>query len=117
MRIATPVNSADPIVVTDPAGETRTLRQRETEYTPLQPGRYTVSIGEQTYTLSAMSIAPSESDLRSAETLVVEPTQVEGVESAITTRNIAWLLAILAATALLAHGLLVSGIYRRGGSV
>ncbi len=117
VRIATPINASEPIIVTDPAGETRTLRLRDTEFTPLQPGLYTVAIGEQTFALSAMPIAPSESDLRSAETLVVEPTQVEGVESAITTRNIAWLLAILAATALLAHGLLVSGIYRRGGSV
>ncbi|MFG0292188.1 MAG: VWA domain-containing protein [Phycisphaerales bacterium JB050] len=117
VRIATPSNSVDPIIVTDPTGETRTLRLRETEYTPLQPGRYTVAIGRHTYPLSVLSIAPSESDLREAETLVVEPTQIEGVESAATTRNIAWLLALLATTALIAHGLLVLGIYRRGGSV
>ena len=117
VRISGPPDSTDPIIITDPSGQTRTLRLTEADFTPPLPGRYTVAIGPRSFPLSALPIAPAESDLSEARTLSVEPEAVEGVASAVTTRNIAWLLAILAAIALAVHGLLVSGIYRRGGSV
>jgi hypothetical protein len=117
VRISGPPDSTDPIIITDPSGQTRTLRLTEADFTPPLPGRYTVAIGPRSFPLSALPIAPAESDLKQAQTRTVEPEAVEGVASAVTTRNIAWLLAILAAIALAVHGLLVSGIYRRGGSV
>jgi hypothetical protein len=117
VRISTPPDQTDPIIITDPAGQTRTLRLTEADFTPPLPGRYTVAIGPRTFPLSALPVAPAESDLSQAQTRTVEPEAVEGVASAVTTRNLAWLLAILAAIALATHALLVSAIYRRGGSV
>lgn len=117
VRISTPPDQTDPIIITDPAGQTRTLRLNEADFTPPLPGRYTVAIGPRTFPLSALPVAPAESDLSQAQTRTVEPEAVEGVASAVTTRNLAWLLAILAAIALATHALLVSAIYRRGGSV
>lgn len=117
VRINAPFGSTDPIIVSDPGGSEQTIRSSSADFTPTDSGVHTVRIGTSEYAFVANPFDARESDLGQAST-VTHDARVPGVEDAsITTRNFAWLCAIVAAMVLAAHGLAVSLIYARGGSV
>lgn len=117
LRISSLPGSDLPITVLEPDGSERLIRSERATYTPPEPGRYTIRIGEQTYPVSANLLSPQESDLRRATTASTE-SESSGLESdVLTTRDLTWLAATIALLLIAAHGLLVWRTYQQGGSV